>query len=726
MHLNELFISLAVILVTAGFTTILFKWLRQPLVLGYILTGFLVGSQILISRNVIDEESITLWGEIGVIFLLFALGLEFNFKKLRKVGRSGAVTALIEALFMIPIGFGFGQLMGWSSVQSIFLGGMLSISSTSIVIKSFEDLSLKSKRFTQVVFGTLIAEDIVAVLLMALLTTIGIAGTIDGGAVILELGKLLLFIFLWFSAGIYIFPTLLRRIARFLTDEILLIVVLGLCFAMVVIAAKSGFSVALGAFLMGVIIAETDVQERILRIINPIRQLFSAIFFISVGMLVDAKVLTEYIVPILIISGVVLIIKPLVATLGLFISSQPLKTSIQAGFSLAQIGEFSFIIATVGLNYGILSDNIYPIIVSVSVITTFATPYYMKYSTSLYSGVISLLPTSWRKAAKRDGSLGALSDSNVSSSSYVSRYLITIAINIIWLTAILLFTKGVVAPFIYDNIGTHWSVKLYLALFVLSIMSPFIYALMGKTYKMPEEYRKAWWRLIPLLVRYTISLVYVFIVINNLMANPLFSLAVTVLFIVVFILLSRFISRLYHRMEGRFIHNLDKSKKHKVVDIPHRLNKKLHTEIVNIPHNSVMAGFTIRELHRKYRTGVQILAVHRSNEDIELPSNSINIHSGDMLLVIGDDEQILHFKSCAESVNHKSHITKLSDMKLKHITLSNNSELVGEKCHVSKLHNDFKFILVGYQSDDSEFQRPNPKYTFKEGDKIWVVISDKL
>ncbi len=722
MHLDELFITLAVILVTASFTTILFKWLRQPLVLGYILTGFIVGSQLLVNETLIDNNSIVLWGEIGVIFLLFGLGLEFNFKKLKKVGRSGAVSAIIEALFMIPIGYGFGQLMGWNTIESIFLGGMLSISSTSIVIKAFEDLKLKSKRFTQIVFGILIAEDIIAVLLMVMLTSIGSTENIDGQKLALELGKLLLFIFLWFSGGIFIFPTLMRRIARFLSDEILLIVTIGLCFAMVVIAAKSGFSTALGAFLMGVIIAETDEQERILRIITPLRQLFASVFFISVGMLVDPKLLAEYIIPIAIISGVVLIIKPIIASLGLIISGQPLRLSIQSGFSLGQIGEFSFIIAAVGLSFGVLHDNIYPIIVSVSVITTFATPYFMRFSVVLYNKILSLLPKQWSSVTRRNGSVSAFTVSVKGSSSYVGRYIVTLVINIIWLAAILLFTVSTMTPIIYENVGTHWSIKINIALFSLIVMSPFMYAIMVKEYDNNSGSTVKFGRTLVIIMRYIINFIFVFIVIVNQFNNPLISFAATLLFILVFILLSHVISKLYHRMEGRFLFNLDKSKKHKSVDIPLYLNKELHTDIFKIPSDSIVSGHTIRDIHRKFKSGVQILAIHRRGGDIELPSNGVSVHSDDVILVIGNDEQILHFKNCVDSISESQHKSKILNMKLYHFIVEGGAEIVGHSAHVSDLHTTFNFILVGYiTGDDNRFTRPNPKHTIKVGDILWVV-----
>ncbi len=729
MHLNELFITLAVILVTAGFTTILFKWLRQPLVLGYILTGFLVGSQLLVKRTILDIDSITLWGEIGVIFLLFALGLEFNFKKLRKVGRSGAITGVIEALFMTPIGYLLGQLMGWSTIESIFLGGMLSISSTSIVIKAFEDLNLKSKRFTQVVFGVLIAEDIIAVLLMVMLTSVGATSDIRGSDLVFELAKLMLFIFLWFSGGIFIFPTLLRKLKHFLTDEILLIVTLGLCFAMVVVASKSGFSAALGAFLMGVIIAETDEQERILRIITPIRQLFASIFFISVGMLVEPKQIAAYWDTILIISGAVLIIKPTVATIGLLISRQPLKTAIQSGYSLAQIGEFSFIIASVGLSLGVLQDNVYPIIVSVSVISTFMTPYFMRFAPSLHNGIIRGMPRSWRYILRRDGTVNTLNDNiKGGTSSILGRYIVTMLINLIWLTAILLFTLNIINPFVETNIGTHWGIKINVAIISLIVMAPFMYALTGKHYDTLEN--NAWkstiklpygTRLVLFIMRYFISSIFVYVVVFNLINNTQMAIGVTLAYMIIFVMFTRIIRNIYHRMESRFLSNLDKSKIHKMVTIPLHLNKELHTEIYHIPSNSIISGCSIKDIHRKFRTGAQILAIHRRGGDIELPSNEESLYSGDKILVIGNDEQILHLKCLVDTIEEVPYTSQLFDMELFQIMLNDNSTLIGECANVSKLREGYEFILVGYHTDKFGFTRPNPKYIFKSGDILWIV-----
>ncbi len=719
MHLDELFISLAVILSIASVTTIIFKWLRQPLVLGYILAGILTGSQLMkLGGDIIDNDSITLWGEIGVIFLLFGLGLEFNFKKLRKVGRGGAITATLEALFMIPVGYAVGQMMGWSVIESIFLGGMLSISSTSIVIKAFDDLNLKSRRFTQVVFGVLIAEDIMAVVLMVMLSSIGATQSIDGEGLLREGLMLMLFIFLWFSGGIYIIPTLLRKLRRLLTDEIVLIVTLGLCFAMVVVAAKSGFSTALGAFLMGVIIAETDEQERILRLITPIRQLFGAVFFISVGMLVNPSVLIEYWQTILIISLVVLFVKPLVVTIGLMISGRTVKMAVQSGFSLAQIGEFSFIIASVGLSLGVIYDKTYPIIVSVSVITTFATPYFMRYALPALHRVLRFAPNSWREMVEHQSvrrvkkARQKLSSTNIKTNS---SHIGVLLVNLVWLIAITLFSISVFTPFVYQNLGNHWSIKLNIIVVSLLVMSPFTYAVVSNRNRHSGT-------VVYYIIRYVISGLLILLVINKQLENIPLSLGVTAIYLLLFIGLSSSLPKLYHMMEQRFMLNLDKSRKHKRLSIPEHLDSELHSELFIIPLGSIISGHTISSIYKKFNTGVQILSIHRRQGEIKFPSNTHTIHSDDRVMVIGNEEQILHFKCCVESIDSTPRAPSVrANMELTQLTITSDSPLIGCKANVSALRERFDFILVGYDINGEGFTRPNPKHKLVEGDIIWIV-----
>ena len=379
-HLPDLISDLALILISAGIITLLFKWLKQPLVLGYIVAGLLAGPYVQIFPTVVDVENINLWAEMGVVFLLFALGLEFSFKKLMNVGSTAFITAMTEVITMLIVGYLVGHLLGWSTMNSIFLGGMLSMSSTTIIIKAFDDLGLRSQRFTGIVFGTLVVEDLVAIIMMVLLSTMAVSQEFAGEEMIGSILKVAFFLILWFLVGIFIIPAFLKKVKKLMNDETLLVIALGLCLGMVVVATKTGFSAALGAFIMGSILAETIEAERIEHIIKPVKDLFGAIFFVSVGMLVDPAVLVQYAWPVILITLVTIVGKAFFSSFGVLLSGQPLKTSIQSGFSLAQIGEFAFIIAALGVSLKVLDEYVYPIIVAVSVITTFTTPYFIRLS----------------------------------------------------------------------------------------------------------------------------------------------------------------------------------------------------------------------------------------------------------------------------------------------------------------------------------------------------------
>ena len=383
-HIPTLISDLAVILISAGLVTLLFKWLKQPVVLGYIVAGILTGSSVKFLPTVSDPESIRIWADIGVIFLLFALGLDFSFKKLMKVGGTAVIGAVTIMIGMMTLGYSTGLLLGWGQMNSLFLGGMLSMSSTTIIFKAFDDMGLRNRRFAGVVFGILVVEDLFAVLLMVLLSTLAVSKHVEGVELLNSVIKLAAFLLFCFVIGIFLIPSFLRKTRKMLNDETLLIVSLGLLLGMVMIATFAGFSSALGAFLMGSILAETIEAERIEHVIRPVKDLFGAIFFVSVGMLIDPVMLWEYKFPILILTAVVMLGQILFASFGVFVSGQPLKIAIQSGFSLAQIGEFAFIIAGLGLTLKVTDNYLYPIVVAVSVITTFTTPYMIRAAEPAY------------------------------------------------------------------------------------------------------------------------------------------------------------------------------------------------------------------------------------------------------------------------------------------------------------------------------------------------------
>lgn len=396
MHgLHPLIIDLTLITIYAAITTLLFKKLKQPMVLGYLLAGIFAGPYFNLVPTVTDRANLSLWADIGVIFLLFSLGLEFSFKKMLAVGKSAMITATLNILLMLFVGYYVGMLIGWTTTDSFFLGSMISMSSTTIIIKAFDDLNIKKQKFTDLVFGVLVIEDIAGILMLVLLPALAVGKGINGGEISFSVLKLMAFLILCFVTGIYLIPSALRKLKDFVNDEMLLLVAVALCLSMVFLAVYFGFSSALGAFIMGSILSETGVIERVEHIIKPLKDFFGAVFFVTVGMMVNPQMFITYAYPIFIITIVVLSGMVIFSTFGFVISGQNLKTALSGAFSLAQVGEFAFIIATLGMSLGVLDDFVYPIIVAVSVITTFLTPIMIKSAPKAQKLLEKSLPEKW-------------------------------------------------------------------------------------------------------------------------------------------------------------------------------------------------------------------------------------------------------------------------------------------------------------------------------------------
>ncbi|MBR4931678.1 MAG: cation:proton antiporter [Alphaproteobacteria bacterium] len=497
MHsIHSLLVDLTLISIYAALITLLFKKLKQPTVLGYILAGIFAGPYLDFLPTVTDKENLTLWADIGVIFLLFSLGLEFSFKKMMNVGKAAMITANLNILFMLFLGYNTGLLLGWSTTDSFFLGSMISMSSTTIIIKAFDDLNIKKQKFTDLVFGVLVVEDLVGILLLVLLPTIALGSSINGGELVFSTLKLCFFLVLCFVAGIYLVPTFLKRIERFLNDEMLLLMTIGLCFGMVLFATYSGFSSALGAFIMGSILAETAILERIEKNIKPLKDFFGAVFFVSVGMMVNPAMFVEYAFPIFVITLIVIIGKVAFSCFGFIVSGQALKTSVQGGFSLAQVGEFAFIIAALGMSLGVLNERVYPIIVAVSVITTFLTPMMIKFAEPMFHMVSQALPETWLKYIEQNAT--GVSETkqterlwNILFKNYLSRLILFIMINF----TIIGCTNHFIKPIIH-SLFPNLTARIVVTAIALLVMSPFLKALVGWETILPDVLRE---RLDPIL-----------------------------------------------------------------------------------------------------------------------------------------------------------------------------------------------------------------------------------
>lgn len=491
MHaIHSLIVDLTLITIYAAITTLLCKKLKQPIVLGYVLAGIFAGPYFNLLPTVTDKEDLTLWADIGVIFLLFGLGLEFSFKKMLNVGKAAMITANMNIVFMLFLGYTTGLLLGWSTMDSFFLGSMISMSSTTIIIKAFGDLNIKKQKFTDLVFGVLIVEDLVGILLLVLLPTIAMGNNINGAELFLSAFKLVFFLILCFMIGIYIVPTFLSKVHSLLSDEMLLLITIGMCFGMVLLATASGFSSALGAFIMGSILAETEIIGRIEKNLQPLKDFFGAVFFVSVGMMVNPEMFITYAKPIFVITLIVIIGKVIFSCFGFTASGQPLKTSVSGAFSLAQVGEFAFIIAALGMSLKVLSPKVYPIIVAVSVITTFLTPMMIKSAEPAYRFLNKTLPASWLEYINKYTSPSTLSRTEDRLwGALFKNYLLRLTLFCIILYSILAFSIAI-RPMVRIVIPYRIVANIFMTAFTFLLMAPFLKALIGWDIVTPKFIRQ--------------------------------------------------------------------------------------------------------------------------------------------------------------------------------------------------------------------------------------------
>ena len=479
-QLDPMIADLALILICAGVMTLLFKSLKQPIVLGYIVAGFLASPNMPYMPSVTDMHGIHLWSEIGVIFLLFALGLEFSFKKILKMGAAPIIAAVSIILAMMYVGSSVGSLFGWSNMDCIFLGGMLAMSSTTIIFKAFDDMGLRKKRFAGLVLSVLIIEDILAIVLMVMLSTMAVSKQFEGTKMLESILQLGLYLVLWFTVGLFLIPLALRKLKPLMNSETLLITALALCFGMVVAASAAGFSAAFGAFVMGSILAETVEAQKIEHLVNPVKNLFGAIFFVSVGMMVDVALIIEYIVPIVSIIAAVILGQTILSTCGFLLSGQSLKTSMQCSFSLTQIGEFAFILATLGTSLHVTSDFLYPIVVAVSVFTTFTTPYMIRLAEPAYRMIVRILPAKLiakleRNTDEKDEK--APDQQQQMWNSIFKRFVFTMLINSVLCIAVMAIMLYYGEPFIAGFVPDKW-LHPVTALITLILCAPFLWMLL--------------------------------------------------------------------------------------------------------------------------------------------------------------------------------------------------------------------------------------------------------
>ena len=735
-EIEPLIADLALILICAGVMTLMFKKLKQPLVLGYIVAGFIASPHFALTPSVIDTASIHTWSDIGVIFLLFALGLEFSFKKIVKVGGPAVIAALVIIFGMIFLGFSVGSSFGWSKMDALFLGGMISMSSTTIIYKAFEDLGLAKKQFAGLVMSILILEDILAVVLMVVLSTVAVSNNFEGRELVMSVGKLVFFLVLWILVGIYLIPQLLRWAKKVMNDETLLVVALGLCFGMVVLAAKTGFSAAFGAFIMGSILAETIEAEHIEHLVKPVKDLFGAIFFVSVGMMVDPAMIGQYWLPIVVITLTVIIGQLLFATTGVLLSGQPLKTAMQCGFSLTQIGEFAFIIATLGVSLGVTGSFLYPIVVAVSVITIFLTPYMIRLAEPAYGFVYKHLPGRVRTFMDNYAAASPTTSKESVWRKYLGSVLKVILIYGILCIAVCGLSFGLLVPFVAKWIPAPWA-NIVSAVVTLIVLAPFLRSIVIKHGRnaafqaLWEESRANRAPLVATIVlRYILALGFVFYVLARLFHISVVLILLLALLVVFAMVYSRFIKRNAQRIEQTFMTNFRSRElrdeymgEKKPEYASHLLSKDLHLADFDIPAEIEWGGKTLSELNFGKRFGIQVVSILRGGLRINIPKATARIFPHDRIQVIGSDADLEAFGNqlSASAIDLEDERYRSGEMLLRCVPVTGISPFLGKTIRDSGIRDHYHCLVAGVEKADGQLHTPDVTSVFEEGDVLWVV-----
>ena len=738
-ELPDMIEDLALILVVAGVVTLIFKKLKQPLVLGYIVAGFLVSPNMPYTASVADMENVHLWADIGVMFLLFSLGLDFSFKKILKMGASPVISTCTIIFCMSMLGFCVGRLFGWEQMDCIFLGGMLAMSSTTIIYKAFDDLGLRQQQFAGLVMSVLILEDILAIVMMVMLSAIA-QGNLEGSQMLESVMRIGFFLILWLVVGIFAIPLFLRAVRSLINTEVLLVVSLGLCCAMAVISSKVGFSSAFGAFIMGSILAETVEAERIEKLVEPVKNLFGAIFFVSVGMLVDPKILVEYAVPIILLVMTILIGQSVFGTFSFMLGGESLKSAMRCGFSMAQIGEFSFIIASLGLSLGVISDFLYPVVVAVSVITTFLTPYMIRFATPVYNNLEHRLPN------KLINSLNSLSMGNHQHQhgqnlwkklltqmtiNTVVYSILTSAAIVMMFTFVLPFMRGIMPGW-----ELHWYANGVTGVLTVLVIAPFLRAMVMKKNRSPE-FRALWDEssrnrmplIFTIVVRAIIAIAFIFYICNFLsrFTNALMiTIGVIVILLIVF---SRWVKHRSITLERLFVQNLRSRDiaaqvygKKRPLYAGRLLDRDIHIADFEVPSDSMWMGQTLKQLNLGKKYGVHISSILRSGWRVNIPDGDFMIFPGDVLQAIGSDEQFSVFREALE--NERLGVDPNAEkriMQLHQLIIDHNSPFLGKTLIESGIRDLYSCMVIGLEEGKQNLSAFPPNRKFEEGDIIWLV-----
>lgn len=741
-ELPSLVKDLALILVVAGIVTLVFKRLKQPLVLGYIVAGFLVSPHMPYLMSVVDKADIQTWADIGVIFLLFSLGLDFSVKKILRTGAAPVIAACTIIFCMMALGVIVGYGFGWKEMDCIFLGGMLAMSSTTIIYKAFSDMGLTQKGFASTVMSVLILEDILAIVMMVMLSTLASGASPDGVQVVGSILKIGFFLVLWFVVGLFVIPLFLRSVRKILNNETLLVVALGLCCLMAVVSTQVGFSAAFGAFVMGSILAETVEADKIIRLVDPVKNLFGAVFFVSVGMLVNPKILAGYAVPIFLLVLAILAGQAVFGTLGYLLGGQTLKNAMRCGFSMAQVGEFAFIIASLGLSLHVISDFLYPVVVAVSVITTFLTPYMIRAAEPCYDIVIRFLPKRWVRRLTHIQT-GASPGNTAADSLWkvlARKMLLNTLVYGILSSAVIAIMFSTVLPvcrlFSVEWTGSHWAGNAVCGFLTVAFVSPFLRSIVMK--QNHSEAFKALWTgrrinrlplIATILARVVIAVSFIFYICNYLTRFQNALMIAIAVGILVLMILSRRLKKRSITLERLFIQNLRSRDinaqlqgKKKPLFADHLIDRDIHIANLELPDDSLWAGRTLRSLQLRNRFGVHVSSILRGTHRMNIPNGNTILFPGDKLQAIGDDEQLTLFSHAmkAELQPEDTDIEK-HEMKLRCFTVSKTSPFIGKTLRDSGIRDKYNCMVVGVDEGQKNLTLITPSRCLQAGDVLWVV-----
>lgn len=726
-HNNGLIADLAWILLLGAIVTLLFKKLKQPVVLGYILAGFLASPKFLYLPSISHLSNIEFWADLGIVVLMFTLGLEFSFKKLMNAGSSAIITALIIITGMTFAGFGVGKILHLNNINCIFLGGMISMSSTTIILKTLTDLGMRQKRFASLVLAVLIIEDLFAVLMLVLLSSLAM-GNVEGSELLYSVAKLVFFLIIWFLVGVYVLPSFLTRVRKYLNDETLLVVAMGLCFSMAIFSVVCGFSLELGAFVMGSILAGTNIAEKMEKVVKPVKDLFGAVFFISVGMMVDPAVLIDYWWEILILAAVVICGMIFFGTMGMLVTGQSLKVAVESGFTLTQVGEFSFIIASLGMSLGVLQTSLYPIIVAVSVITIFTTPYFVKMSQPAYALIEKRLPERLGFLIER------YSKQVVDSTStkhlwkdILGRYLWRMLVYSVVLIAIILISKEFLFPPLEQYLQD--SGRFLATVITLLVMMPFLFALSFSSLK-PDEKMKlhssASFYDVPLvalkIIRYFVALMFIVYLLTMAYDATIAWIAGIICLACIITFASTRLKSRYSAIEKKFMDNLN-IRENTRLGINNKLVNDLHLAYIEVGSYCPFVGDKLKDSGLRNDYGVSIASIQRGERTMPLPSIEARIFPGDVLGVIGTDEQIKHLNDDIEMEEKASRSVEVfsSPVELMSIRLSANSPIINIPLGKTHIRRDYYSMIVKVQRGEDIFEQPDASTVLREGDIVWVV-----